>query len=469
MPIAAAQVATKALDIQYSSPAMINLANGLANYGEIEPALVTLWACWMKNPSRVDTYQVLLTTLQSSDEMSPQGIALLSKAFGHFFGDRLAEKRRMPLRSVEGRRIRVGYFSYDLRRHSVSYFVEPLLEHHNRDAFEVFAYSFGRSDDVTQRILSKVEYGRECPDVSPPFMEYLVLKDNLDILIDLAGHTAGNLMETVSHRLAPIQTSYIGYPHTTGIPAIDYRIVDEAIAPLGTEQEWSERLYRLPHMLCYRPDATAFDVPTTRRNSDGRIVFGSCSRLAKMNQTTWGLWADVMRAAPDATFRHKTASYNDDSCQQYTKKQFESRGVSPERIQCVQPANLHSDHLGFFRDVDVILDTVPYAGTTTTCEAMLCGVPTVTGAGNTPASRVGQSLYLAAPSNGIVVAQNNQEYIREALRLAEAREYRAELRQNGRARFLDSACCDGNRQARDLEAAYLRMVMSTIQAQSGET
>jgi predicted O-linked N-acetylglucosamine transferase (SPINDLY family) len=461
MPRRAAEAAANSMKQGYSTPAMINLANGLINCGEIDASITILWSAWMKNPARWDCFQVLLNALNSSDELSPAGVAAQHMAVASFFPT-LRPVRFLERKLPTDRKIRVGYLSPDFRRHSVSYFIRPVLEHHNRDAFEVFCYHTQASDHITDGLLGLADHARKLGNKDSEGLERQVLSDGLDILVELSGHTADNWLETLSRRLAPVQVSWLGYPHTTGVPGIDYKFLDKASALPDDEEPlaFSERVYKLTHAHCWGPGPEAVDVPTDRANPGGPITFGSCSRLSKITPTTFDLWAAVLRAVPGSIFLHKSMSYNDDACMASTVQQFEARGVEPGRVTCVRPGGSHAEHLAWYRELDISLDTIPYQGTTTTFECLYCGVPVVSGRGFAPAARVSDGILasLGDAAGGLVVTDTSEEFIRAAVALADAADWRREWRATGRARLLASPACDGRRQALDVEEAYRRML-----------
>lgn len=455
----AAEAAAQALNIHYSSPAMVNMANAVANYGDCETAMTLLWNTWTRNPTRLDAWQVLLVTAQASDEMDPRALALLHRIKATLYKQRLAPKRLMYVEEPKGRAMRIGYISADFRQHSVAYFAEGVIRAHDPKVAECYVYSTGSSDRVTERILSVAHHGRECPGLSMDGLEYLLMQDKLDVLIELAGPTAGNHLEVISRRVAPVQVSWIGYPHSTGCPEIDYRFGDRWTIGEDWADEFTETPWPLPYSHAYRPDDTAEAVvPSIGAREPGQVVFGTACRLAKRNPTTMQLWSQVLREMPQATFRWKTGAFNDPKCRDMVWDQFEKLGVERKRVVLDQPIPEHADALRWYENVDVVLDTLPYCGTTTTCEALYCGLPVVAGVGRTPASRVAESLSRACGAAPLMVKNNPEAYVREALDIGRAEGVRVAMRHEGRGKLLASPLCDTTRMARDVEAACAAML-----------
>ncbi len=326
------------------------------------------------------------------------------------------------------RRLRIGYVSPDFWTHSVAYFIEPVLERHDKDRFEVFCYAdVSRPDDTTDRLRRSADHWRDSVPLDDTELFERIRADRIDILVDLSGHTGNNRLPVFGRRAAPVQISWIGYPATTGLSQMDYRISDGWADPEGeTDSFHSERLLRLPAgFLCYRPPANA-PVPMDR---PGRrpITFGSFNNLSKVTDEVIALWARLLTDCPDTRLLLKSRQLADHGVRDRVLGVFQANGVPPERLDLRARVRDASDHLALYGAVDVALDTFPYNGTTTTCEALWMGVPVIGLAGALHAGRVGVSLLNQIGQPGWVV-DTPDAYVAKALAIAADPPRRAVLR-----------------------------------------
>jgi protein O-GlcNAc transferase len=357
------------------------------------------------------------------------------------------------------RRLKIGYVSPDFRRHSVNYFIEPALAYHNHEHFEVFCYSdVLRPDTVTERLQRYTDQWRNIAGKPDERVAELIWKDGIDILVDLAGHTGYNRMLTFARKPAPVQISYLGYPNTTGLSAVDYRFVDAYTDPPGlTDPFYTEKLMRMPEsFLCYLPDDDSPPVGDLPALKSGHITFGSFNIFQKVSHETIALWAEILKKLPDSYLIMKSPSFYDQTTRNYATSRFLIRGIAPERIELRARMPSFREHLDLYNRVDIGLDTYPYNGTTTTCEALWMGVPVVTLAGNTHASRVGTSLLsnIGLPE---LVAKTTEEYISIAVTLAKDFGRLQSLREHLRHRMTYSPLCDAKRFTTNLEMCYRKI------------
>ena len=291
------------------------------------------------------------------------------------------------------RRLRIGFISPDLRAHSVSYFLLPLLRHLDRAQLEIFAYAYVASPDrMTDTLRAETDHWQNVWGSSDDQIASAIRADRIDILVDLAGHTSDHRLLVLARRPAPVQATYLGYPNTTGMATVDWRIVDRITDPPGSEASAVERLMRLERcFLAYEP----FEYPDIAEPpclKNGFVTFGSFNNVAKINSSVLGLWAAILDAVPDSRLILKHDLTHDAVVRARISNAFVSHGVDPGRIELLGRAHDRVEHLGTYARIDVALDTFPYGGTTTTCEALWMGVPVVTLAGTSHASRVGASL-----------------------------------------------------------------------------
>ena len=283
----------------------------------------------------------------------------------------------------------------------------------------------------------------------------LIREDEIDILIDLAGHTAGNRMLLFARKPAPVQVSWIGYPTTTGLSAMDYKIVDSYTDPPGmTEQYYTERLLRLPEsFLCYKPEREGPEVSPVPSLTSGHITFGSFNNFAKMSPEVVEAWANIMKAVPDSRLLLKSHCFSDAGTRRYASELFVRHGIEKERVELLLYEPSVHTHLSFYSRVDIGLDTFPYNGTTTTCEALWMGVPVVTLSGGTHASRVGKSL-LSNIGLGELVALTEKEYMEAAIELANDTKRLQGLRKSLRDMMAHSPLTNAKQFTADLESCY---------------
>jgi predicted O-linked N-acetylglucosamine transferase (SPINDLY family) len=292
-----------------------------------------------------------------------------------------------------GRVLKIGYVSPDFWSHSVAYFIEPVLEQHDRRQFHVTCYAdVDRPDATTARLKEHADRWHETAALSDDDLFELIRSDGVDILVDLAGHTANNRLPVFGRRAAPLQISWIGYPATTGLSQMDYLVTDAWADPPGASDSWhSETLLRLPEgFLCYGPPQ---DAPQPAGERAARpLTFGSFNNLSKVTDAVIELWSTLLQECPDARLMLKSRQLADDSVRQRIVRAFQLNGIDEERLDLRARIASRQEHLALYGEVDVALDTFPYNGTTTTCEALWMGVPVITLAGELHAGRVGASL-----------------------------------------------------------------------------
>jgi len=350
------------------------------------------------------------------------------------------------------RRLRIGYLSGDFRAHAVAYFIAPLLEARDREAFEVFCYhTLDEEDERTAELRAHADRWHAVARLSDAELAALIQAHEIDILVDLAGLTDGNRVHVIARKPAPVQISYLGYLATTGIDAIDCRITDARADPPGETDRWySERLVRLPESFwCFKP-REAMPVPAPRDAADGPIVFGSFNRLAKVQPETIQLWGRLLARVPDSEIWF--ADVPSDESHDRLVASFAEAGVGHGRIKTwgrlpVEP------YWDLIRRADIALDTFPYNGGATTCECLWLGVPVVSRAGAMGFARSGASILGAIGLPGLV-AESDDQYLEIAARLAADRPRLRELQRGMRDRLRVSPLLDAPGLVRNLEAAY---------------
>jgi protein O-GlcNAc transferase len=357
------------------------------------------------------------------------------------------------------RRLRIGYISPDFRRHSVAYFFEPLLTYHDAATYETICYSdVSHPDAVTNRLESLACRWQPIHTLNHAQLVEKIHADGIDILVDLAGHTAGNRLLVFARKPAPIQVTYLGYPNTTGLTAIDYRLTDNWADPQGKTERWhSETLVRLPRgFLCYQPAADAPPVASLPSASSGNTTFGSFNAQRKVTAEVIALWTRILNAVPGSRLvLHNKALSDIHNCELLAAR-FAEQGISRGRLDLLGWLPSVTDHLALYRKIDIALDTFPYNGTTTTCEALWMGLPVITLAGHTHPGRVGVSLLTQIGLNDLI-AINHDDYVDKAVHWASDTENLARLRGKLRKQMAASSLCDGYAFTKQVESAFRTM------------
>lgn len=352
--------------------------------------------------------------------------------------------------------IRVGYVSADLlRAHPVTYFFGPILANHDPARVHTVCYSGVATPDAhTARMKELVQNWRDVEGMGNDEFVALVQRDQIDILVDLSGHTGGYRLKAFGQRPAPVQITYLGYSFSTGMTEMDYRITDAIADPEGADRFYTERLLRLPRgFCCYAPAPDAPEVwmspPAAAR---GYVTFGSLNKPQRLTDDVVALWSCVLRAVPRSRLFIGRAEIQGDVADALARR-FAQHGIPRERIEMGNMAVGAQSHLALYSRFDIALDTFPWSGHTTACESLWMGVPVITLYGKTHAGRMVASVLhqLALDS---LIASSPDEYVRIARNLARDIGALAEIRKTMRNRMLSSPLCDGKGFTVSLEQAY---------------
>jgi protein O-GlcNAc transferase len=347
--------------------------------GYIDAAIEELGAACGLNPSYLQAQSSHIMALHNSDRISPEQIDVAVRDWGALFSREHPASAPTALRTGAGNaeRLRVGFISGDFRTHSVAHFFEPILSARDRDAFLYVLYSNSHLQDaVTERLRAHADDWRDIWRVTDDALIELIHTDRIDILVDLSGHTASNRLAVFARRAAPVQISYLGYPASTGLATMDYRITDAVTDPPVPADDWHcERLLRMPDsQWCFRPFGTpAVPGPLPAREA-GFVTFGSFNNLTKASDTLLRCWAQILVKLPASHLRLTRVRGAQRAAEIIAL--FGQSGVAPERIECVPYAN-DPPYGQQFAGVDIALDNYPYNGVTTTCESLCVGVPVV--------------------------------------------------------------------------------------------
>ena len=349
--------------------------------------------------------------------------------------------------------LRIGYLSPDFRGHSVGYFIQHILAHHDRQRFDVYCYANQRvNDGVTERIRASVAKYTEVRDLTDQQLAKRIHDDGIHILVDLAGHTAETRLDVLVYRPAPVQITWIGYPHTTGLNMVDYRISDPYV-DLQAVDAGTEALLRLPEsFLCFGQFSERPVNPDPPCREKGYVTFASFNNLSKLNAGIVRLWSVILNAVPGSRLLIKAGGAASQCVRAHLDAAFAQHGIAANRVLLAGHAPKTEDHLDLYNTVDIALDTFPYHGATTTCEALWMGVPVVTRVGDSHRSRVGLSLLTNIGLPGMV-AESDEQYVQLAVSLANDPVRLKRLRTEIPARLRQSILCDPARFTRQLEDA----------------
>jgi predicted O-linked N-acetylglucosamine transferase (SPINDLY family) len=438
------------------APVHATLGESLADQGHLAAAVASFREAMRLQPDLATAHSSLVMALNFDPQANPD--------------DLLAEHRRWaevharvaPLGPDPGydrdpaRRLRVGYVSADLHQHVLAHFVEPLLAHHDPRQVETVCYAdVPAPDAVTNRLRSLAHRWYSIRGQGDAEVAQLIRADRIDLLVDLGGHT-GTRLGVFARQPAPVQITYLGYPNTTGLGTVHYRLTDAVADPPGEPTGHTETLVRLPGgFCCYQPSRDAPAVAPPPHRTAGQVTFGSLHKLVKLNADVLDLWCAVLRAVPDSrllVFRDALRG----ETREYFRQEFERRGIPEGRVLLRHAVEGGGSYLGVYRDIDVLLDAFPWSGHATACEALWMGVPVLTLYGNRHAGRMVASV-LTQVGLPDLIAHTPEEYITAAARLAGDRDRLASLRAHLRERMLGSPLCNSRAFTRHLEEAYREM------------
>ena len=438
--------------------AYVNLGSALGAQGRFDEALACYRESLHRYPHDHHSHSNLLLTLNYLPDADPAVTLQEHVRWGETHGVTPHLNPVWGNPPEPGRRLRLGFISPDLRAHSVAFFVEPLLEALDREAVEAICYAdLPQHDTVTQRLKGLADRWRDIHGLPDDTIADQVREDGIDILVDLAGHTPANRLRVFSRKPAPVQVSYLGYPNTTGLKTMDYRLTDAIADPEGEDRWHVEQLVRLPgSFLCYRPPADAPDVTPLPALASGGVTFGSFNNLAKIGPEVVELWAQLVASVPGSRLLVKNPSLTDAATRERYFAAFTGHGLAREQVELIGHTPTQIEHLALYGRIDIALDTFPYNGTTTTCEALWMGVPVVSLAGSRHAGRVGASL-LRTVGHDEWVTTSKEAYIATAVGLATDRDALRVIRTELRNEMTSSALCDARGFARNMEAAFRDM------------
>lgn len=393
---------------------VLTLGTHYTNTARADEAVAVLRGLLERDPRHLIAADSMALAASYAGSLTPEEAFACHRDFG-----RCAKAVMRPVgahtnQKDPGRRIRLAYLSAELRNHSNSYFLRPILEHHDRGRFEIVMYHTSRHEDaVTEELRKHADRWVACDQLSPPQLARRIHQDRVDVLVELTGHFGRNRLATMAARPAPVQVTYLGYGNTTGLDTIDARIIDHVTDPEPRADALAtERLVRLDRcFLAYRPDD---DAPEPGVGETGRaFTFGSFNDIKKISPAAVRVWSRILAKCPGSRLLLKTGELGKEAMRGLLQARFAEHGIGPERLWLTGRIESDRGHLALYDEVDCALDTFPYAGTTTTCQAMWQGVPTVTLEGRAHAGRVGVSLMKATGQDGLI-ATDEDAYARLA-------------------------------------------------------
>ena len=404
-----------------------------------------------------------LVAMAYSSDFTAEQLRAAHEEWASLYADVIPMEPPTAIDKDPDRRLRIGYVSGDFRNHPIGAFFEAVLSHHDRNRVHITCYSTqARSDARTDRIRKKADLWRRAHAVTDPALARMIREDGIDVLVDLSGHTAGNRLTVFARRPAIAQTHLYGYPTTTGVPAIDFRVTDSFVDPPGeTEGFYTEALARLPeNAWLYPTPASAPEVATLPAKTKKHFTFGCLNSLAKLSDACLEVWAKVLKAVPKS--RLVLMAGRSAEAAGIIVKRFGKLGIATDRIE---PVSRMPDNQYFegYQPLDLALDPFPQNGGVTTCDSLWMGVPVLTVAGRDYRSPQGVSLLnnVGLPE---FVADSSEKLIELAATWADQREGLAELRESLREMMTQSPLTDAGRYVRNLEAEYRRMWQAKLAA-----
>ncbi|WP_254508125.1 O-linked N-acetylglucosamine transferase, SPINDLY family protein [Anatilimnocola floriformis] len=436
------------------------LAEDLIAAGRIDECLHYLRRALELRPLYYVAAANYLMYLHYSDRETPDSIAA-----EHFRLSQYWKRREPELKPIARRRnvrpLRVGYVAADFYTHPVGKLMHPIIATHDKTKFEIHCYHHGvQHDEWTVRTSNAATKFSKVHESSSADLFKQIQKDEIDILVDLGGFTGGgNRLEIFAQRAAPVQVSFLGYPDSSGLAEIDYRITDDYCDPRGQTDQWhSEKLIRLSRgFLCYaRPQKLPPLSPLPRRKN-GYLTFGCFNNIAKISPLALRTWAEVLRRVPSSVLAFKYGDrYESAAIQEYVRAVFATEGIDTRRLHFWKSRPSLDSHLEAIGDVDIALDSFPYQGTMTTLETLTMSVPIITLEGETYCRRASSGLLRRLGLDDLV-AKTPQEYVEAAVDLASALELLEGLREEQREHFFSSDICDVAGFTRELEDAFSQM------------
>lgn len=431
-----------------------NLANTFSNIGQLNKADQSYDKALKINPKNPKIWSNKLLNLNYNENFSYEYIFNQHKLFDEQFS--YLYKNSIKNR-IKNNRLRIGYVSADFRKHSVAYFIKALLKNHNRRLIETFCYYNNYIiDDTTELLKTFCENWRSIFEMDNKDVFRKIKDDRIDILVDLSGHTPGNKLLVFASKAAPIQITYLGYPNTTGLSTMDYRLTDKYADP-GDSSDllFSEKLIKLnKSFLCYSGNDDISSNKTIPQNKNNFITFGSFNNFKKISTTVIKTWSNILLAIPNSHLILKSSENIFDK--NLLLKKFFDEGVKKENIRIIDKLIDTQDHMKLYDEIDVALDTFPYNGTTTTFEALWMGVPVITLSGKIHMCRVSASILQNLNLHNFISC-NTSDYEKIAIKMSKKKSYLSNLKRDLRDLLKKSNLCDGKSFTKEIEEKFINI------------
>jgi len=449
--------------------AWTNLGNSLKNSGQSSEAAAAYRESVKLQPNNMALWSNLLFGILYDETASQEDIARETFGFGEYWEPKIkAIDHSARLKLGRPEKLRVGFVSADIRSHPVAYFFEPLLEFIDRDRFEIYIYdNFIWEDMVTKRFKGYADKWLNISEFKDEDVVKAVLKDKIDILVDMSGHTGRNRLLAFARKPAPVQVTWLGHPATTGLTRMDWRISDHLGDPEGADKFYTERLFRFDCASCYAPlvktpelrSDPKYHVNPTPALLNGFVTFGSCNNLAKLNPRVLRCWSDVLKAVPESKLLLESPGIEQPEFRKKVVSDFAKYGIAEGRLL------LHNrdGSLQYLRyhDIDIALDPFPYGGGTTSCDLLWMGLPMVTLTSQTVMGRAGTALLTLLERQGWI-ATSEREYIRIAAMLASDIGALNKMRFDLRPHMASSVLMNGPRFAAKFGEAFEHMFSEAL-------
>jgi predicted O-linked N-acetylglucosamine transferase (SPINDLY family) len=443
--------------------ALSNLGSTLKAVGSIDEAV----ACYRKarelKPGSIINDDNLFLALQYQAGVTPEELFVEAQNWNRQYAQHFESVHsKTPIRRPAGARLRIGYVSADLARHPVGLFLSPLLRCHDRNLFEIFCYSQIKTpDEYTRHLISLTEHWTDISSLTDDAVAELVQHDQVDILVNLAAHTAKNRLLVFARKPAPIQAVYLGYAGGTGVAQIDYRRTDRYLDPdVREDRYYLEKPLRLAGSYwCFEPADHPTETTDLPALSTGQVTYCCLNNYSKVTQQALQLWAAILEQVPGSRLllhsphgKHRL----------HIEQAFKQQGVGTERLEIIDRLS-RDDYFDLYRRADIALDCFPFNGGATTCDALWMGVPVVSLSGDTPVGRAGVSILNNA---GLAdwIAHSPEQYIQLAVDRATHLPTLAQLRSSLRQQLRSSSLMDSQSYSLSIESAYQDMHRSYLQS-----
>lgn len=444
-----------ALHFRRDPVTLSNLANNAKERGDIDRAIAGYREVLATHPGHAGADSNLQMALHYTAAAGPADFRAAAREWAARQAPGAPDTTPPARPPLVGRPLRIGYVSGDFKSHPVGYFIEGVLAAHDGTRMHVTCYcNNDRHDALTDRLRAGADRWVDIAAMGDAEAAARIRQDGIDILVDLSGHTDRNRLHLFTRRPAPVQVSWLGYFGTTGVPQMDWIIADRTVLPPAEQEFYTEKVWYLPDTyLCFTPPADAPDVTPAPLIQTGSLTFGSFHNRAKITPETVALWARTLLAIPHARLFLKARQFDDVGVRQELRAQLLAQGIGHARLR-FEGMTDRSRYLQTYGMVDIVLDTLPFGGGTTTAEALWMGVPTLTLRGDRWAGRIGESFLRVLGLEDRFVAADAADFVARAAALASDPDGLNRLRLDLREQVRRSPLCDAAGFTRHLEQAF---------------